>query len=269
MKLKFQEWWRWATTRPTVLVNVIGILIIVVGFVSYFIYQQTRDLDVLKDWNISTVPTETRQIDGVPVAVYHPGDSLIFTSNSVKLTDAKGTTSRMIVCEATENQARREIQLDALPAVRPPGVNGPAENAIVLPDVSQYQGLPRWCVLSIDIVYDNVYNTGRSWSEHAQTTPFIVEENALNPTEIRKQIKELTDKITELEGKLPTGTTSSSTTVTNPVNPPRTTTNNTTTNNTTTNNNTTTTPPPAEDRPGDRPGFLRGILNGVTGLLLP
>lgn len=203
MKANFKAWWGWAKSRPTVLVNIIGILVIIFGFGGYLIFQANRELDVLKDWEIAVVPTETREVDGNTVAVYHPGDSLIFTSTSVKLTDAKGTTSRLIVCEATETQARREIQIDTLVAARPPGVNARAENAVTLPDVTQYQGLPRWCILTIDIVYENVLGTGRSHTEHAETEPFLVEENILNSVEIRRQIRDLNSKISELEARLP------------------------------------------------------------------
>ena len=267
MKLKFREWWNWATQRPTVLINLIGILIIVLGTIGYFIYQQTRSIDVLTGWEIHTsAPTQTREIDGKVVSVYNPGESLVFTSKSTKLTEATGTTTRTIVCEATATQPEREIQLDTLPATRPVGESPKRENAITVPDVSQFTELPRWCKLVIDITYTSVSGTGRSWSEHAETERFLVEEATLNPTAIRELIKTLTERIDELEKKLPenegsistppAGSTRQSTLPTRP----NTTTNNTTTNNTT--NNNTTTPPPVEE-----PGFVTGILNGVRDLL--
>lgn len=237
-----RTFWEWARHRPTVMVNIFGILVIIGGFLGFIIYQQNRSIDVLQDWKIAVVPTETRVINGKTVAVFHPNEGLVFTSSSRKLIDAKGTSSRMIVCDATKTQARREIQLDTLVAARPVGENTAAENAVVLPDVTQYKGLPRYCKLVIDVVYENVLGTGRTQQEHAETEPFLIEEMVLNPAEIRKEILELNKRIKDLEKELnqPASNSSSSTQsqTTTPQNT-RNVTNNTTnnTNNSTTNNN--------------------------------
>lgn len=266
MKTKFWNWVDWAKKRPTVIINIIGIAIIVFGAIGYLIYQQNRSIDVLTDWAIQTsAPAQTREIDGKTISVYNPGDSLIFTSKSTKLTEATGTTTRTIVCEATATQPEREIQLDSLPATRPVGNSPKRENAITVPDVSQFAGLPRWCKLVIDITYLDVAGTGRSWSEHAETDRFLVEEASLDPTEARELIKTLTERIDELEKLIPTNEgeistpPAGATRQSNLPTTPNTTTNNTTTNNTTTNNNTTT-PPPADD------GFQLSDLPIIGGL---
>lgn len=210
MRNRFKAFWAWAIHRPTVIINIIGLVILFGGAAGYYVYQQNRSIDVLQNWHVSLVPTETREVDGKDVAVYHPNDSLVFTSSSTKVADAQGTSSRMLVCPAQDGQARREIQLDTLPATRPAGVNQPAENAVTLPDVAQYSSLPRYCILQINIIYQDVNGTGRSWPERAETDPFIVEENVLNPAQIRKQIDELNDRIQSLEAQLSAATSSSS-----------------------------------------------------------
>lgn len=261
MKLKFKEWWGWAVHRPTVLVNVIGLLIIIVGGGAYIVYQSVRPVDVLKDWEIaiSSAP-EYRMINGVRTAIYHPGDSLVFTSKSTKVENSEGTASRMIVCEAVGELKAREIQLDTLPATRPAGQNPERENAIVVPDVAQFAGLPRTCYLVIDIAYSNVA-LWRGHNEHAQTEPFIVEEAVLNPVAIRKQIQELNDKIDLLEAQLSTaegstppgrpttvGGASSEEAAAQPATPA---------------------PAPANPQPPvDETGFLRGILKSVRDFIL-
>lgn len=263
MRLKFRMWWDWAIHRPTVLVNIIGILIIVVGLSAYLIYQAVRPLDVLSDWSIKTSGAlQTRKVEGKIVSVYNPGDSLVFTSKSTKITEAKGTTTRTIVCEATATQAEREIQLDTLPASRPTGVSPVRENAITVPDVSQFAGLPRWCKLVIDITYENVGNTGRNHSEHAETERFLVDNPSLDPAVIRNEIKKLEERINQLESQLPltNGTPEPITATPQNVAPRNQITNNTTTNNTTTNNNIPT-PPPADE------GFKLEDIPLVGGLL--
>lgn len=202
-KNKFTLWLHWIAQRPLAIVNLIGIIIIFVGFSGFFIFQATRDINVLDDWTIETSNARvTRVVEGTPVSAYKPGDSLVFTSQSVKVADAKGTIVRSIVCEATADQEVREIQLDTIPASRPAGKIPKRENAIVIPDVVQFEKLPRWCKLVIDITYENVHGTGRSQAEHAESDRFLVEEAVLDPAAIRRQVQEFEKRIEDLERQL-------------------------------------------------------------------
>lgn len=192
----------WVIHRPTVLVNIAGLLLILLFAVSYTVYELTRPLDVLSHWEIKTSSAKTvKDIDGKKVSVYNPGSSLVFESESIKILDAKGTITRTIVCEATESQIEREIQLDTTPATRPAGESPKRENAITIPDVIQFAELPRWCRLMININYENVA-LYRSHSERAISDRFIVEEEKLVPSAIRKQIDMLNERISELESEL-------------------------------------------------------------------
>src|SRR5690606_7888845 len=119
-------------------------------------------------------------------------------SQSTKLMDARGTTTRTLVCAPTPRQAEREIQLDVIPATRPPGYSPPRESAITLPDVTQYDGLPRSCRLIIDIVYQKIA-LARNHTEHAESDLFLVEEVRLTPKEAKEQIEGLIRRIEELE----------------------------------------------------------------------
>lgn len=252
----FSAWVEWAKHRPTVIINLVGILVIVFGLAGWFIYQQNRSVDVLQNWTIElSSPKEVREIDGKMVAVYHPNESLVFASKSVKLIEAEGVTTRMIVCEATDTQAAREIQLDTLPATRPIGSSPKRENAVTVPDVAQFAGLPRWCKLVIDVTYKDVLGTGRTQQEHAETERFLVEEATMTTQELLDKIQGLEDQINQLKSQLPTGTnTDSSQQQSSPSvssSTPRTSTTNNTTNNSTTNNttnNNTTQTPPTDDR---------------------
>lgn len=200
----FSTWLHWAKHRPTVIINLIGISILVFGAIGWFVYQQNRSIDVLKDWEIAvSSPKETREVDGVTVAVYHPNESLVFTSKSVKLIDAEGVTTRTIVCEETATQSAREIQLDTIPATRPVGSVPKRENAITVPDVAQFAGLPRWCKLVIDVTYRDVSGTGRTQTEHAETERFLVEEAKLDTEGLLLKIQSLQDQIEELKAQLP------------------------------------------------------------------
>lgn len=205
---------QWIKKRPVTVLNIAFIFFIV----ALFSFQLFRPMDVLDDWTISlSQPRSYRVVDGRRMAVYNPGGSLIFESKSTKLINAKGTTSRMIVCEATDTQDEREIQLDTLTAAKSLGVNPPRENAVTVPDVNQFNGLPRICRLVIDITYERVY-LWRNHSEHAESEPFLVEEAQLTPQEVQEQIESLNQRIKELErqGKItatpsngtPTNTTS-------------------------------------------------------------
>lgn len=184
----------WGYKNRYLLLNILFILAIGIGFISLI----TRNIDVLQDWTV-TVKQVHGTKNGLPI--YNPGDSLVFVSTSTKVADASGTTTRMIVCDATERQKAREIQLDTLPATRPPGKNPPRENAIVVPDVSQFNGLPRTCSLHIDICYDNVI-LWRDHCEHAQSNKFLVEESKLDADAIKKNIEDLRNRVKELERML-------------------------------------------------------------------
>lgn len=215
MRTQIKMWWRWASARPTVIINLVGLAVIIIGGGAYLTYQSFRPLDVLRDWHIAiSSPQAFKTVDGKRLPVYHPGESLVFTSTSVKLIDVTGLTSRMIVCDATDKLKEREIQLDTSPATRPAGYNPARENAVVVPDVTQFAGLPRTCRLVIDIAYENVA-LGRGYNEHAQTGDFIVEEEPLDAASIRRQISDLNARIKDLEKKL-SAAESSRTVIVNP-----------------------------------------------------
>lgn len=183
----------WSGTWGKISVVMLAVLLIL------FVYQLFRPLNVLDDWEIQTSgATEYTVINGVRMPVYNPGDSLVFTSTSKKVAEAQGTTTRMIVCESTETQETREIQLDTLPATRPTGVNAKRENAIIIPDVAQFDGLPRICRLVIDIGYQNVA-LWRNHTEHAETERFVVEERRLDAKAIEDEIKRLNEEIENLK----------------------------------------------------------------------
>ena len=203
MKLKMFNFWGWLTTHPVALFNVAAVLFIIVGGIGYLYYQSTREIDVLKDWRIELTDVPERRmmtVDGVQkdVAIYNPGDSLLFTSQSEKLENATGITYRYIVCIAVREFKEREILIDTQPAVRNVGVSPKRDNAIFIPDVTRFEGLPRLCKLVIDIGYDNV-TLQRDHNEHAETELFLVEEEELTATEARKLIAELNARIKELE----------------------------------------------------------------------
>lgn len=199
--MSIKAWGAWLRHRPVAIINIVGILVIIIGGGAYVVYQAFRPLDVLSKWDISiSAVKEYRVIDGERLAVFHPGDSLIFYSQSVKTEPATGITVRTIVCEATDEQPAREIQLDSLPANRQPGEVKPRENAITVPDVSQFKKLPRTCYLSIDITYTNVA-LWRSAAEHSQSEDFLVEEPVLDPIKIQAQIDELNQRITDVKNK--------------------------------------------------------------------
>lgn len=204
MRLKALNFWTWLKTHPIAFFNVLAVLALLIGSVGYFVYLSTKKIDVLSSWSIGI--TEAREfrdvvVDGVNyehIPVYHPGDSLLFTSESNKTEAANGNTSRMIVCIQTGGFKEREIQLDTLPAVRAVGKSPKRANAIFVPDVTQFEGLPRLCKLVIDIGYDNVV-LWRDASEHAETNLFLVEEEELTAADARRLINELEEKIKQLE----------------------------------------------------------------------
>lgn len=267
MKRSFSTWVRWAKHRPTVIINLLGILVIILGITGWFIYQQNRSIDVLSNWTIElSSPKETREVDGVTVAVYHPNESLVFASKSTKLIDSEGVTTRMIVCEATETQAAREIQLDTIPATRPVGSSPKRENAVTVPDVTQFAGLPRWCKLVIDVTYRDVAGTGRTQQEHAETARFLVEEAKLDTEGLLLKIQSLQNQIEELKAQLPSNGGSATSVENTPTAPTSSTP--TTSSNGSSSASTPATPPstPASQPPVDDRSAL-GRLPLVGGLL--
>ncbi len=188
----------WLSRRPTTVLSLLFLLMIA----TLFVYQLVRPLDVLEDWRIELTPAkEYKVVDGRRLAVFHPNESLIFTSTSEKVSHANGNTSRTLVCEATTDQEEREILLDVIPAVKEPGFAPERASSIILPDVVQFNRLPRICRLVIDITYTNV-SLWRNHSEHAETEPFIVEELQLTPQQMRDEIEKLKLLILELEKRL-------------------------------------------------------------------
>ena len=260
MRLKLIGWWNWVTHRPLVLLNMAFVLLILGGLV----YLSVKPIDVLQNWNIEL--TDVKSYNG-DKAIYNPGDTLVFKSSSTKLYNATGTTIRTIVCEASSGRNAREIQLDSIAATRPLGVNPPRDNAVIIPDVTQFDGLPRDCYLNFDVCYTDVI----LWRDHCETNrtaTFTVQEAVIKPEDVKKQIEELQKKIELLENGtgVDTTTTGSAPVTNNNTNvsrstpTPAPTTNNTTTNNSTTNN--TTTPPPAQEDTG----VISSILKFVNGL---
>lgn len=202
MIYKVSIWLHWLIHRPIALINLVGIVVIICGGIGLIVYQANRSIDVLTDWTISISNAhEYQTVDGKQYAVYHPTDSFVFKSQSKKLLDTPGTASRVIVCEATGTEPAREIQLDNLPAVRPAGDNPPRDNAITIPDVSKFAKLPRTCRLVIDVTYTNVEGTGRSHNEHAETEPFIVEEQKLDAKALNDEIDALKQQLLLLQSQ--------------------------------------------------------------------
>lgn len=205
---------RWLSKRPRAVLNV-GFILFIVGLA---IWLMVRPLDVLQDWTLST--TSDEQQNGMPV--FYPGETMEFTSKSRKVADTTGTTNRVFDCDASGPAQAREIALDKLIANRPAGYNPPKENSITVPDVVQFNGLPRTCRLVITINYEIF--PGRNVIESASTNDFIVKERELDSTEIKRQIDQLNQRIDELEKQLakaeatPPGVTGDTTmiTTTNP-----------------------------------------------------
>ena len=194
MRFKAQTVSRWLRRHPVAIIN-IGFILAAVGLFIFLLY---KPIDVLVDWKIEITDVKTYR-DGK--AVYNPGDTLIFKSSSKKLVSTEGVTSRSIICEATATQQAREIQLDTLVAARPAGKNPSRDNAITLPDITQFDGLPRNCYLSFDVCYKDVI-LWRDYCEHNQTPAFIVEEEVLDANKLKQQIEELTAKIKSLQDQL-------------------------------------------------------------------
>jgi len=255
MRLKLIGWWNWITHRPLVLLNIAFVAVILGGL----FYLSVKPIDVLTDWKIEL--TDVKMYDG-DKPVYNPGDTLVFQSGSVKHYNATGTSIRTIICEATNGRDAREIQLDSIPATRPQGSNPPRDNAIVIPDVTQFDGLPRDCYLNFDVCYTDVI-LWRDSCERNRTVTFTVQEAVVKPEDVKRQIEDLQKKIDLLESGTGVDTTTSTPAPVTNNNTSRTTTPAPVTNNSTTNNttNNTTTPPAEEDT-----GVISSILKFVNGL---
>lgn len=187
----------WLLKRPIALLNVL--FVVIIG--ALFFYQLVRHIDVLENWHIELAPVkEYRVIDGRRLAVYHPNESMIFTSTSRKVSKAEGRISRTLICEPTQELEEREILLDIIPATKDIGFNPQRASSIILPDVVQFNRLPRVCKLSIDITYTNVA-LWRNHTEHAETEHFIVEEVKLSPRELKDEIERLKQRIQDLESQ--------------------------------------------------------------------
>ena len=172
-----------------------------------------RPLDVLQNWTIEI--TDVKSYNGTK-PIFNPGDTLVFNSSSTKLIDASGNATRTIVCEAAGDRKAREIQLDILPTTRPAGVNPPRDNAITIPDVTQFDGLPRDCYLHIAVCYDDVI----LWRDHCEeesSIVFTVEESVgIDAAEVKRQINDLREQIKALEDQLASPSARSSSTVVTP-----------------------------------------------------
>lgn len=186
MKPKIVRTWNWLTGHPVAFINLVLALIAIV----FFTYLMTKPIDVLENWNVKT----TRE-------TYTPGGTLEFVSSSEKLIPAEGETSRIFDCDAVGNQSAREIQLPSVPANRPPGTIAPRENSITVPGVASFNGLPRNCRLVFNICYQDVI-LWRDHCESARTNDFSVKEEELDAAGIREQIKELNERIRQLESQL-------------------------------------------------------------------
>lgn len=197
MTRHFIEWIKWVGKKPIALINLFGLTVIIVGGGSVFYHLLTKPIDVLQDWEISTT---LQPING-NLPIYSPGGTLEFVSASNKLTSAEGVTTRVFDCDAIDTAQAREIQLPPLPANRAPGFNAPRENAIVVPAVNEFNGLPRTCRLIINVCYQDVI----LWRDHCETArsnDFLVAEKKINAEEIRRQIDDLNKRIEQLEAQL-------------------------------------------------------------------
>ena len=190
---------RWLLRNPIALINVIFIILIAIGFFRLM----TQEIDVLAEWDVNIV--EAREYRNVTindekqsVPVFNPGDILLLISKSTKLVNANGSTARVIICAATETRPEIEIHLDSFPANRAAGKIPVRQNAIIIPDVTQFDGLPRTCRLTLDIAYSDVI-LWRDHNERAETSYFIVEEKILNNDSVLEKIKEIESQINRLK----------------------------------------------------------------------
>lgn len=176
--------------KPLAILNSVFLLMIA----GIFLYLVTTPINVLDNWTIKTV----QQSENGELPVFNPNTSLIFNSESVKISSAKGDATRYLECR--DNSGRTvSVQLDVVPVGRPAGNQPPQDNSIIVPDTTQFDGLPKMCRLVIDIFYSNVV-LWRDHTEHAESNWFIVDEPSLTREEILKRIIELETQIEELKG---------------------------------------------------------------------
>lgn len=251
---KFKTFWAWAIERPTVIINLIGLSVIVIGGFCIFFYYATVPINVLTDWKVQT----TRYAKGEELPRYNPGGTLEYISSSNKLISARGEVVRTFKCEGIPGIAGpRDIRLPASPASRAPGISAPSEISIVVPSIVEFNGLPRTCFLRLEVCYTDVI-LWRDKCEQADSNKFIVEIAKTDSAELEKHIKDLQAQLDELIRLRAeeTGTSNSSTAA-----PRQNTTNNSTTNNTT--NNTI-----IEEQPTpEQKGLIEQATDGVTNLV--
>ena len=184
-------------SRPLMIFNMLAVALLA----ALFAYQMLRPIDVLENWKIDLSPSAERQeVDGEYLQVYYPNESLIFTSSSIKLINASGSVTRAMICDATDDLGEREITLDMIPASRRPGEKSNKASSIIVPDVTQFNRLPRTCRLVFDIVYK--VEPFRVHTEYAESPKFIVKERNLSATEVREQIQSMRGLIEDLEARL-------------------------------------------------------------------
>lgn len=252
---KFKTFWAWAIKRPTVIINLIGLSIIVIGSFCIFFYYATVPINVLTDWKVET----TKHANGEEMPRYNPGGTLEYVSSSNKLISASGDIVRTFKCEGIPGVAGpRDIRLPASPASRAPGISTPSEISIVVPSIVEFNGLPRTCFLRLEVCYTDVI-LWRDKCEQSDSNKFIVEIARTDSEALGKQIQDLQAQLDELlrlqaeETGIPNSSTQQQTTTTTPQ---QSTTNNTT-NNTTTNNTTNEA----------QKGVVEQVTDGVTGLV--
>lgn len=198
IKVHPNRWLRWLSSRPVAMISFI-MLMMLTGLVTY---QLIRPLDVVSDWTITIIdPVETRKVGNRTLPVFRPNDTLLIRSTSHKLMDIGGNATRSLICEETDTNYEHEIFLDALPVNRKSGPTPFRDTAIILPDVAQYDGLPRICKLHVSIVYKNVA-LFRNHIEEQSSSSFIIEEFKLDRKQIREKVLELNSRIERLKGEL-------------------------------------------------------------------
>ena len=198
IKVHPDRWMRWLSSRPVAMLSFI-MLMTLTGLVGY---QLFRPLDVLTDWDITIIdPVETRKVGDRTLPVFRPNDTLLIRSTSHKLMDTSGTATRSLICEENDINYEHEIFLDASPVGRKPGATPFRDNAIILPDVAQYDGLPRVCKLHVSIVYRNVA-LFRHHTEEQSSPSFIIEEFKLDREQIAEKVLELSSRIEQLKDEL-------------------------------------------------------------------
>ena len=112
MKERFTNWIKWVGHRPVALINLIGLLVIIIGGASVFLYLLNKPIDVLENW---TVQTTKKEVNG-KLPTYNPGGTLEFISTSHKIVSAEGVTTRIFNCDPTSTNDAREIALSPAPA---------------------------------------------------------------------------------------------------------------------------------------------------------